>query len=103
MGLLDVRRRSKHNYDENIEDDDFDEEDLSDLDLDAEDDTSSSQPDWEKLLVPREPEKRELPEPITEEMLARIHVPREYLARLIRILTEEDLLDCPGVPQDHLL
>ncbi len=103
IDLLDVRRRSKHNYDENIEDDDFDEEDLSDLDLDAEDDTSSSQPDWEKLLAPREPEKRALPEPITEELLARLHVPREYFARLIRILTEEDLLDCPGVPQDHLL
>jgi superfamily I DNA/RNA helicase/mRNA-degrading endonuclease RelE of RelBE toxin-antitoxin system len=102
IGLLDVKRRSEHNYDEAI-DDGFGELELGNLDFDTEDDAASQQPDWERLLAPKMLEKRPLPEPITEELLARLHVPRECYTRLLRIKTEDDLLNCPGVPDEILL
>src|SRR6266568_2856306 len=60
------------------------------------------QPDWERIFAPREPAKKRLPEPITAELLANLHIPKEYHARLLAVATEDDLLDCPGVPNEHL-
>jgi superfamily I DNA/RNA helicase/mRNA-degrading endonuclease RelE of RelBE toxin-antitoxin system len=62
-----------------------------------------SQPDWERLLAPKVPEKKRLPEPISEELLTNLRVPKECHTRLIPIQTQEDLLDCPGIPADYLL
>ncbi|HLH63235.1 MAG TPA: UvrD-helicase domain-containing protein [Ktedonobacteraceae bacterium] len=105
IGLLDVKRRSEHNYDEQIDDDeDFDDVEFDDdLSADAEEHATAPQPDWERLLAPKAPEKKLLPEPITMELLTNLRVPREYYARLLRITTEDDLLDCPGVPDEILL
>src|SRR6266700_1317881 len=98
ISLLGVRRRREDTYDEDV-DVDF----LGGLDLVLESTTKEAQPDWERLLAPKEPEKRRLPEPITEELLTNLRVPKECHARLLPIATEGDLLDCPGVPDDYKL
>src|SRR6266702_1431322 len=98
ISLLGVRRRREDTYDEDL-DVDF----LGGLDLVLESTTKEAQPDWGRLLAPKEPEKRRLPEPITEELLTNLRVPKECHARLLPIATEGDLLDCPGVPVDYLL
>src|SRR6266702_5178742 len=98
ISLLAVRRRRENTYDE-----DLDIEALGGFDLVLESTTKEAQPDWERLLAPKEPEKRRLPEPITEDLLTNLRVPKECHARLLPISTEEDLLDCPGVPEDYLL
>src|SRR2546421_1728761 len=98
ISLLAVRRRREDTYDEDL-DVDF----LGGLDLALASTTKEAQPDWERLLAPKEPEKRRLPEPITEELLTNLRVPKECHARLLRIQTQEDLLDCPGVPEEYLL
>jgi superfamily I DNA/RNA helicase/mRNA-degrading endonuclease RelE of RelBE toxin-antitoxin system len=54
------------------------------------------------LFAPKEPEKRILLQPITEELLVNLRVPEEYHARLLAIQTEDELLDCTGVPAGHL-
>lgn len=62
-----------------------------------------SQPNWERIFAGQEPEKRKLPEPITPQLLADLKVPEKYRARLQLIETQEDLLNCPGVPDEILL
>lgn len=44
-----------------------------------------------------------LPEPIGEELLEALSVPKAYWTRLIKVQTQEALLGCPGVPDDILL
>ena len=44
-----------------------------------------------------------MPEPITQELLTNHRIPVECRARLLLITTQEDLLDCPGIPEDYLL
>jgi len=97
---LALRRRDDDTYDE-----DMDVEFLGGLDphFDEAQVARTAQPDWERILAPKEPEKRPLPEPITEELLANLSVPRTCHARLLLIQTQEDLLECPGVPDDYLL
>src|SRR5205085_562878 len=68
---------------------------------DEEQTTRAAQPDWERLFA--QPQKRPLPEPITEELLANLKVPKACHARLLLIKTEEDLLECPGIAEDYLL
>src|SRR5260370_21107575 len=63
----------------------------------------TGQPGWERILAAKEPEKRPLPEPSTEELLANLNVPKACHARLLHIQTREGLLDCPGIPDDYLL
>src|SRR6266571_4866045 len=53
--LLDILRRSEHNYDEDIDDDDFAPESLDDSGVELQDIPKVAQPDWEKILAPREP------------------------------------------------
>src|SRR5439155_9288489 len=98
ISLLAVRRRREDTYDEDL-DVDF----LGGLDFALESTTKEAQPDWERLLTPKEPEKRRLPEPITGELLTNLRVPKECHTRLLCIQTQEDLLDCPGVPEEYLL
>ena len=103
IGILDVKRRSEHNYDDHIDDEDLDDLDLDDMDVGDEDDVAAQQPDWERLLAPKTPEKRLLPEPITAKLLTDLHVPKECHTRLLRITTQDDLLECPGIPEEILL
>src|SRR5438105_2171153 len=100
ISILALRRRDDDTYDE-----DLDIEFLGGLDphFDEEQAARTAQPDWEQILTPKEPEKRPLPEPITEELLANLNIPKPCHARLLHIQTQEDLLECPGVPDDYLL
>src|SRR5260221_6760959 len=100
ISILALRRRDDDTYDE-----DMDVEFLGGLDphFDEVQAARTAQPDWERILAPKEPEKRQLPEPITEELLVNLNVPRTCHARLLLIQTQEDLLECPGVPDDYLL
>src|SRR5260370_33816423 len=98
ISILALRRRDDDTYDEDV-----DVEFLGGLDAELGSVAKATQPDWEQLLATKKPEKRPLPEPITGELLTNLRVPEECHARLLRIQTEEDLLDCPGVPEDYLL
>src|SRR6266516_4812742 len=98
ISTLALRRRDDDTYDE-----DMDVEFLGGLDphFDETQAARTAQPDWERILAPKELEKRPLPEPITEELLAELNVPKECHARLLRIQTQEDLYECPSVPDDY--
>ncbi len=100
ISILALRRRSDDTYDE-----DLDVEFLGGLapHFDATQVSARTQPDWERIFAPKEPEKRPLPEPITVALLEQLHIPQTYHARLLPITTEPDLLDCPGVPDEYLL
>src|SRR5438270_6120538 len=100
ISILALRRRDDDTYDE-----DMDVEFLGGLDphFDEAQAVKAAQPDWEQILAPKEPEKRQLPEPITEKLLAELKVPKECHARLLRIQTQEDLYECPGIPDDYKL
>jgi superfamily I DNA/RNA helicase/mRNA-degrading endonuclease RelE of RelBE toxin-antitoxin system len=100
ISILALRRRDDDTYDE-----DMDVEFLGGLDphFDEAQAARTAQPDWERILAPKDSEKRPLPEPITEELLVNLNVPRTCHARLLLIQTQEDLLECPGVPDDYLL
>ncbi len=100
ISILALRRRDDDTYDE-----DMDVEFLGGLDshFDEAQAVKAVQPDWERILAPKTPEKKQLPEPITEELLVNLNVPKECHVRLLRIQTQEDLFDCTGVPDDYLL
>jgi mRNA-degrading endonuclease RelE of RelBE toxin-antitoxin system len=97
ISILALRRRSDDTYDE-----DLDVEFLGGLDPELSEAApgTHTQPDWEKFITPQ---KKSLPEPITEELLANLRIPKECHARLLPISTEDDLLECPGVPEEYLL
>lgn len=48
-------------------------------------------------------EKTPLPEAITVELLQALDVPPVFHARLTSIDNQDDLFECPGVPEEHLL
>lgn len=100
ISILALRRRDDDTYDE-----DLDVEFLRGLDpeLDAELHAQPTQSDWEKWLAPKAQEKRHLPEPITPELLANLRIPKECHARLLPIQTQDDLYECPGIPDEYLL
>src|SRR5947209_18044596 len=97
ISILALRRRDDDTYDE-----DLDVEFLGGLDPDLSEAAQGThvQPDWEKFVTPQ---KKSLPEPITEELLANLRIPKACHARLVHISTEDDLLECPGVPEEYLL
>jgi len=97
INLLALLRRDEDTYNEEL-----DVEFLGGFDVELEDHPRAVQPDWERIFAPRELEKKRLPEPLTAELLANLHIPKEYHARLLAVATEDDLLDCPGVPNEHL-
>src|SRR5205807_886597 len=100
ISILALRRRDDDTYDE-----DMDVEFLGGLDPDFDEGQAvkAAQPDWEQILAPKEPEKRQLPEPITEGLLAELDVAKACHTRLLHIQTREDLYDCPGIPDEYLL
>ncbi len=100
ISILALRRRDDDTYDE-----DLDIEFLGGLDsqFDTAHSVKAVQPDWERILAPKEPEKRPLSEPITNEILAKFSIPEHYATRLLALRTHEDLMDCPGVPEEYLI
>ena len=100
ISILALRRRDDDTYDE-----DMDTEFLGGLDPQFEAGQVSRvvQPDWERLLAPKEPEKKPLLEPITPEILTSCNIPQPYYASLLPLTTHEDILDCANVPQEHLI
>ncbi|WP_255017202.1 3'-5' exonuclease [Cyanobium sp. A2C-AMD] len=77
-------------------------EEVEDSDLDLDIPELQPQRGFEAWVQPVE-KKRLLPEPITPELLRALKIPLAFDARLTTIETEEDLLACPGVPDDYLL
>src|SRR5258708_2053302 len=94
ISILAMRRRNDDTYDE-----DMDVEFLGGLDpyFDETQAVKAAQPDWGRILAPKETEKRQLPETITEKLLANLDVPKTCHGRVLHIQTREDLLDCSGV------
>jgi superfamily I DNA/RNA helicase/mRNA-degrading endonuclease RelE of RelBE toxin-antitoxin system len=96
ISLLALRRRAEDTYDEDIEP-----EDLGGFapKLAAGEKAVVSPSYWENTAD----EPRSLPEPITTDLLRRLHIADAYHERLLRIKDEDQLLACPGVPDDILL
>ncbi|GHO76987.1 DNA helicase [Ktedonobacter sp. SOSP1-85] len=89
ISLLALRKRDNDTYDEEI-DAEFLGGIAPELQL-AQPNTHT----WEQAY---EPQPKGLPEPITEELLTRLQIAKEYFPRLLHVQNEDDLLDCPGVP-----
>jgi len=99
VSLLALRRRSDETYDE-----DYDVEFLGGLEVELGGGSGKAVgPDWEKIFATQPQEKTRLPEPITEELLGSLRVPKECFTRLTRLENREDLLNCPGIPDEILL
>lgn len=58
--------------------------------------------DFQRWITPQE-EATPLPEAITVELLEGLEVPKHFWRRLTRVETQEELLECPGVPDEWLL
>ncbi len=99
VSLLSVQKRKEDTYDN-----DFDVEFLGGIDpeIPLEEKESRSRQQWEQFLAPKPQEAQGLPEPITTDLLTRLKIPQHYHARLMQIATEDELLDCSGVPQTDL-
>jgi len=63
---------------------------------------SSPSQDFQKWVAPVD-KATPLPEPIGEDLLNALDVPRAYHARLVQVDSQEGLLSCPGVPDEFLL
>lgn len=98
VSLYSVRIRSKDTYDAMP-----DAEELVHGSFDAPATLSGpSSEDFQRWTSPQT-ESTPLPDTITEELLEALDVPKSYHGRLLRIETQEDLLGCPGVPDEFLL
>ena len=74
---------------------------LSELEGPHGDAISSEQPAWQRGFG--KAESRPLPEPITVELLNRLHIPSAYHSRLLHLQDEDALLSCPGVRDEVLI
>jgi superfamily I DNA/RNA helicase/mRNA-degrading endonuclease RelE of RelBE toxin-antitoxin system len=101
VSVLALRKRDEKTYDGGVG-----AEKLGGLDAEL---RERSRPSWsDQIDTPlskksRKEEKHLLPNPITEELLRRLSVPESHWRTLAAITTEEDLLNCNGVPDDVLL
>ena len=77
-------------------------DDVEDDDLDLEIPELAPQRTFEEWVQPVE-QTTALPEPITVELLHALEVPLAFHARLAPLTSQEELLECPGVPADYLL
>ncbi len=98
VSLLRLDKRDEATYD-----DDLDDASLGGLDT-PESAAAPKQPDWGKLFASTaKAKKTPLPSKITKELLGNLKVPVEFHKKLEALQTQEDLLNCPGVPDDLLL
>ena len=95
VSLLKLDRRDDDTYE-----DDVDAEYLGGFDPEIGSLVEEKQPNW---FIPAQTEKKVLSEPITLELLENLRVPEDCHARLLAIQTEDELLDCDGVPAEHML
>jgi superfamily I DNA/RNA helicase/mRNA-degrading endonuclease RelE of RelBE toxin-antitoxin system len=98
--ILGLRRRSEDTYEEHL--DVEVPEGPDELLREVQDEADAPSP-WKRWLVAPPPPKRPLPVAITPALLTRLGIPEAYHARLLSVETQEDLLDCPGVPDEYLL
>jgi mRNA-degrading endonuclease RelE of RelBE toxin-antitoxin system len=71
--------------------------------FDADGETTPTQEiDWHDILTRRTRLSQPLPEQISVSLLKKLHVPSEYHARLLSTRTQEELLNCPGIPSYFL-
>ena len=107
VSVLTLRRRDEAAYKLGVEiDDDFERDLIEDLEASSSGftrATNSGTRSWEHYLSPQEPEKRRFPEPLTVELLNMLRVPPACHQRLLELKSEDELLSCPGVPDDILL
>ncbi|GAC1366472.1 MAG: 3'-5' exonuclease [Ktedonobacteraceae bacterium] len=104
VNILTIRRRDESTYKQGVEADDALDlaEDLEAADGAAQPSSAGARP-WERYTLPSEPEDKPLPEPITSELLRRLRVPAAYYPRLLPLKTQNELLACPGIPDETLL
>lgn len=98
VSLLKVVKRDDETYDEQLH-----AELLGAPDVDVARHERVEQPNWEEIFAPPVEESRRLPEPVTKDLLHRLGIPDVLHARLFEVESEDELLACPGVPDDHLL
>jgi superfamily I DNA/RNA helicase/mRNA-degrading endonuclease RelE of RelBE toxin-antitoxin system len=104
VNILTIRRRDESTYKQGVEpDDDLDFELSEDLEADGGDALPINARPWERYTVTQEIEDKPLPEPITSELLNRLRVPTECHPRLLPLKTQNQLLGCPGIPDEILL
>lgn len=100
VSILAVRKRDEGTYDDRVA-----AEDLGGLDAELPSQAAPRQ-DWTaRLDAPTDGKivKTPLARAITHELLSNLRVPDTHADRLAQITTEEDLLNCPGVPDEVLL
>jgi superfamily I DNA/RNA helicase/mRNA-degrading endonuclease RelE of RelBE toxin-antitoxin system len=98
VSLLKLDKRDEQTYG-----DELDDESLGGLDA-ALAGEKPKEPDWQKLFASKAPAKKTpLPAKITPDLLANLKVPANLHKKLLPLETQEDLLGCPGVPEDLLL
>jgi len=97
VSVLALRRRDDQTYNEEIE-----AESLGGGDVSGEPVESQPEQAWERWLEPTASvdESKPLPRPITMELLGELAVPPEFHEELLRLETEDDVLDCEAVPGD---
>ena len=98
ISLIALRRRNDGTYEE-----DYDTELVGGYSPQVGAETAPVQMDWQRLLNPSIYEKKRFPKPMTRTLLEDLHVPETYCVRLLSLQTQEDLLDCPEVPDEILL
>ena len=107
VSVLTLRRRDEAPYKLGVEtDENFERDLIEDLEESSSGFTHATNPgarSWEYYLSPQEPENRLFPEPLTVELLNTLHIPPEYHPRLLPLKSENELLACPGIPDDVLL
>src|SRR6266852_9606295 len=100
ISVYKIERRKEATYKKNLSAEPVE---LEGLDIEFDDVTADQAPQAHWEWYSAKDENRPLPEPITIELLNKLHVPQEYHPRLLRIKTQDELLSCPGIQDDVLL
>ena len=107
VSVLTLRKRDEATYKLGVEaDDDFDLDLMEDLEESSSGftrATNASTRSWEHYHSPQESDNRRLPEPLTVELLNKLQVPPACHPHLLTLKTQDELLSCPGIPDDILL
>ena len=100
ISLLELRRRDDDTYEDELE-----AESLGGFDPplpllpSAQETWKNTSSNWQSTT----PDSHPFPEPITIELLERLHIPAEYHPRLLRLTTKEELWNCPGLDDTTLV
>jgi len=104
VNVLTIRKRDEATYKQGVQADDDSALDLAeDLEEPGGDAQATGMRAWEHSYQPQAAQGRPLPEPITVELLNTLRVPSECHQRLLPLKSEDELLACPGIPDDILL